>query len=180
MIDVAALRALVPKLMSRPMRDIFFRSMRLVHHPDPLGRKRPIKAQRFNTKDGARVLYLGDDQTTCLHEVQAFGMPASSVAIVPVQLQLNAVLDLHAVRSRLLVKTTDIELNFRRGSAAPPTDMQVLGEELSGSRVVDGLLYPSVARPGSTCLALFEAGVIALGSAVEVNDPANGLNDRLP
>jgi len=89
MINGPALQALIPRLVSRPFRHTYFRAMRLRHHGDPLGKMRPIGRQRFNVGGGARVLYLGDDQVTCLHEVQAFGFPATSVAIVPVHLQLR-------------------------------------------------------------------------------------------
>jgi hypothetical protein len=178
-----ALRALVAQHPSRPLRDTFFRAMGLRHGGDPLGRRRPIVNQRFNVAGGARVLYLGDDQVTCLHEVQAFGFPPAAVAIVPVQLQLRAVLDLRdtALVEALAITQADIAFNFRGLRAgSPPSDMQRLGEALAASGKVDGLLYESIARPGgSLCLAVFEAGVQALGSAVAVYDHVNHLVDRL-
>lgn len=182
MISLAALTAAIPTLVTRPFRHTFFRAMALRHHGDPLGKKRPINRQRFNVQSGARVLYVGNDQITCLYEVQAFGFPVTSIAIVPLQLQLSAVLDLRdaAVQKKLGLSFADIAVNFRslpRGSA--PTDMQNLGEALAASGRVDGILYASLARPGNACLAVLEASVAALGSVVEVNDPPNGLVDRL-
>jgi len=47
--------------------------MPLRYAGDPLGKRRPIVAQRFNLAGGARVLYLAEDQVTSLHEIQAFG-----------------------------------------------------------------------------------------------------------
>jgi RES domain-containing protein len=183
MIGAAALRALIAHHPSRPLRNTYFRAMGLRHHADPLGRGRPIARQRFNVENGARILYVGDDPITCLHEVQAFGFPVTSIAIVPVQLELNAVLDLRdaALRHELAITEEDVAFNFRaepRGS--PPTDMERLGEALAASRRADGLLYESLARPGSACLAILEAGVAALGSTVAVRDPQNALAARLP
>jgi RES domain-containing protein len=166
---------------TRPrLRNTFFRAVSLRFHHDPLGRARPIHAQRFNAERGARVLYVGDNPNTCLYEVQAFGFPATSVVIVPIELALQAVIDLRdpAERLRLGILATDIQINFR-SSPGRRTDMQELGEVLASSGRVDGLLYESVAKPGATCLAIFEAGVAALGSKVEVNDPQNGLAERL-
>jgi RES domain-containing protein len=183
MIGVTALGALIAQYPSRPLRDTYFRAMALRHHGDPLGRKRPIARQRFNVAGGARVLYVGDDQITCLFEVQAFGFPVTSIAIVPVQFQLNAVLDLRdaALLNALAITPADVAFNFRslpHGSG--PSDMQRLGEAISVSKQVDGLLYESLARPGSTCLAVFEADAVSLGGVVAVNDAQNGLVDRLP
>lgn len=179
MIGAAALRAYIANCPSRPLRVTSFRALPLRYHANPLGRGRPIRRQRFNNANGARVLYVGDDQITCLHEVQAFGFPVSSLAIVPIELQLNAVLDLRdaAVQGALGITRADITMNFR--PVPHPTDMQVLGEELAASGIVDGLLYESVAVAGRTCVALFETNVGPLGSVVRVNDPANNLNDQL-
>jgi hypothetical protein len=110
---------------------------------------------------------------------QETGFPVTSVAIVPLQVDLKAVWDLRdpTLLSALKVTPTDVAFNFRslpRG--AGPTDMQRLGETLAASFRVDGLLYGSLARNGSTCLAIFEASLAALASPVEVNDPP----DRLP
>jgi hypothetical protein len=68
--------------------------MPLHYAGDPLGKRRPIVAQRFNLAGGARVLYLAEDQVTSLHEIQAFGWPPTATAVVPVQFDLKAVIDL--------------------------------------------------------------------------------------
>ena len=156
--------------------------MLVKHDRDPLGKGRPIVRQRFNVASGARVLYLGDEIDTCLHETQAFAME-STIAIVPVIVKLHAVLDLRDphVRKGFGMTLADIRLNFRTvPMGSPPTDTQELGEALAFSRNVDGLLYESVARRGSACLAVFETCLAALGSSLEVQDPANALFDRLP
>ena len=105
MLTGATLDAAVLRLPSRPRRDTYFRAMRLVFASDPLGRQRPIIAQRFNLDGGARVLYLADDQVTALHEAQAFGFPAVSIAIIPVQFDLRAVLDLRDPAVHKLLQT---------------------------------------------------------------------------
>jgi hypothetical protein len=115
MIGAAALQAFIAACPSRPLRDTYFRAVQLRHHADPLGRRRPINRQRFNLQNGARVLYVGKDQITCLYEVGAFGFPVTSLAVIPVQFQLNAVLDLSdpAIQGALAVTRADIVMNFR-------------------------------------------------------------------
>ena len=122
MIGAAALRALIVHHPSRPLRDTYFRAMGLRHHADPLGRGRPIARQRFNVENGARILYVGDDPITCLHEVQAFGFPVTSIAVVPVQLELNAVLDLRdaALRHALAITEEDVAFNSRAEPRSSP------------------------------------------------------------
>jgi len=50
----APLDAAILQLPSRPKRDTYFRATRLIFASDPLGRKRPIDAQRFNLSGSAR------------------------------------------------------------------------------------------------------------------------------
>ena len=103
--------------------------MLLRYAADPFGKRRPINAQRFNVSGGARVLYLAEDHMTCFHEIQAFSWPATSTAIIPVQFDLKAVVDLCDPRVQGLLHTSAAELasNFRSViSGAAPT--QVLGE----------------------------------------------------
>src|SRR5262245_13444198 len=89
--------------------------MPLRHVRDPLGKRKPIVAQRFNLAGGARVLYLPEDPVTCLHEIQAFGWPPTATAIVPVQFDLKAVVDLRdpTVQRILQTHSGEIALNFR-------------------------------------------------------------------
>jgi RES domain-containing protein len=109
------LEAAILQLPSRPRRDTFFRAMRLIFASDPLGRQRPIGAQRFNVVRGARITYLADEQVTALHEAQALGFPATSIAIIPVQFDLRAVVDLPDPVVHKLLQTDAVELsmNFR-------------------------------------------------------------------
>lgn len=94
MLTGASLDNAIQQLISRPFRHTFFRAMPLRYAQDPLGKRRPIVAQRFNVAGGARILYLAEDQVTCLHEIQAFGWPPSATVIIPVQFDLKAVVDL--------------------------------------------------------------------------------------
>jgi RES domain-containing protein len=179
----APLDAAVLQLPSRPRRDTYFRATRLVFASDPLGRHRPIVAQRFNLAGGARVLYLADDQVTALHEAQAFGFPASSIAIIPVQFDLRAVVELRdsAVHKLLQTDSVELSINFRSVPAgAPRAATQILGERAAASLRIDGLLYESPARPGHFDLAVIEAALRPLGSSLVVNDPNNKLSDALP
>lgn len=179
----AALDAAILRLPSRPKRDTFFRATPLVFASDPLGKTRPILAQRFNVAGGARVLYLADDQITCLHEAQAFGFPATAVAIIPVQYNLHSVVDLRDanVQKMLATDQTELSFNFRSLSAgAGPSPTQSLGEQSAAIGRIDGLLYESPARPGSTNLAIIESALSRLRSSLVVNDPNNKLSDRLP
>jgi RES domain-containing protein len=188
MVSGAALSNVLQTLASqqtRPRRGTYFRATPLICGTDPLGKNRPINAQRFNCASCARVLYLGDEHATCMDEVQAFGFPASSVSIVPVEFVLNSVLDLtdQSVQQALQTDQAELGINFRslpRG--APPAPSQELGEAcaaLTGARI-DGLLYESVARPGHLAIAVIEAALAALGSSLKVNDPSNNLFDSLP
>ena len=174
----AALDAIIPQLPSRPFRDGMFRAMKLQWARDPLGRQRPIGAGRFNVRHGARVLYLGDTHATCLREVQALGVPRFAVAIIPVQVQLQAVIDLRDPETLACLETTGAEcmLNFRL--RPNPTASQPRGEACARAGCVDGILYPSPAWMGGLDLAVLEAA-LAPGALV-VEDSASGLYDRLP
>jgi len=178
----APLDSVILKLPSRPRRDTYFRATRLIFASDPLGKQRPIVAQRFNVAGGARVLYLADDQVTALHEAQAFGFPASSIAIIPVQFDLRAIVDLRdpAVHKLLRTDAAELSFNFRSSPAGNPAPTQLLGERVAASFGIDGLLYESPARPGHINLAVIEAALNSLGSSLVVNDPNNKLSDSLP
>jgi len=128
------------------------------------------------------VLYLAEDHNTCLNEILVFGWPPVSTAIIPVQFDLKAVVDLqdHRVRAILQLTQAELEFNFRSlPSGSAPALTQLLGERCVASRRVDGLLYESQTVAGKKALAVLEAALAALGSALTVNDPVNGLNDRL-
>jgi RES domain-containing protein len=176
-----ALDNAIRQLISRPLRHTFFRAMPLRHAGDPLGKRRPIVAQRFNLAGGARVLYLAEDQVTSLHEIQAFGWPPTATAVVPVQFDLKAVIDLRDpnVQTTLQTSSAEIALNFR-SLAAGPAPTQVLGERCCISGQIDGLLFESPAMPRKANLAVFEAALILLRSSIAVNDPNNNLFDSLP
>jgi hypothetical protein len=179
----AALDAALERVVSRPLHATYFRAVPLKHVGDPFGRNRPIADQRFNVARGARVLYLGDSQLTCLYEVQAFGFPARTVAILPVRLQLNAVVDLRdpATCRALGLTQTELTFNFRAlPPGAPPAPTQLLGERCAASGRIDGLAFTSLAYKTGADVAVFEAGLPALGSFLEVDDPATGARLRLP
>ncbi len=134
-------------------------------------------------KGGARVLYLGEDHMTCLEEVQAFGFPSFSVAIVPVEVDLKAVVDLRdpSVLAALQLTINEVRSNFRiPGMKSQSALTQELGECAAASGCVDGFLYESLALPGRENLAVFERNLSSLGSSVAVNDPKNNLFDTLP
>jgi RES domain-containing protein len=169
----------IRQLISRPLRHTFFRAMPLRYARDPLGKRRPIAAQRFNLAGGARVLYLAEDQLTCLHEIQAFGWPPATTVIVPVQFDLKAVVDLRdpKIQAALHTDSGELAINFRSSAAAAT---QELGERCAASGRIDSLLFDSPAMPGKANLAVFEAALTKLGSSLAVNDPANNLVDSLP
>ena len=147
---------------------------------DPLGRGRPITAQRFNLAGGARVLYLAEDHVTCLREIQAFGRPYSSTTIIPIEADMKAVVDLRDRHVQTLLQTNSAEIAFNFRSITRPAATQILGESCAASGRVDGLLYVSPAMPGKTDLAVIEPTLSILGSSLVVNDAANNLHDRLP
>jgi RES domain-containing protein len=175
----ASLDRAIRQLISRPFRHTFFRAMPLRYARDPLGKRRPIVAQRFNLGGGARVLYLAEDQVTCLHEIQAFGWPPTATVIVPVQFDLKAVVELRdpKVQAALRTSSGELALNFR---SSAPAATQELGERCAASGRIDGLLFDSPAMPGKANLAVLEASLTKLGSFVTVNDPNNNLVDSLP
>jgi RES domain-containing protein len=177
----AALDKAIQRLPSRPQRNTFFRAMLLRYAVDPLGKRRPINAQRFNVTGGARVLYLAEDHMTCLHEIQAFSWPATSTAIIPVQFDLKAVVDLRDPHVQGLLHTcaADLASNFRSVvSITAPT--QVLGERCASFGRIDGPLFESPAVPGKADLAVIETALPTLGSSLTVADLQNNLHDRLP
>jgi RES domain-containing protein len=180
MLSGDALDQAIRELLTRPLRGTWLRAMRLKYASDPLGRRRPIVAGRFNLAGGARVLYLGDSHVTCLHEVQAFGIPFNAVAVVPVTVSLQAVLDLAdpAIVDRLHTTRDELALNFRL--RPQPTASQHLGDRCVMSGVVDGILYPSLAVSGGASLAVLEASLRRGASSLVVDDPSSGLHDELP
>jgi RES domain-containing protein len=165
---------------SRPLHTMYQRAMPNKHASDPLGRKRPIRPGRFNVAKGARVLYLGDDAVTCLHEAQLLGLPPQAVIVVPVQCQLAAVVDLRLPKVQKLLQTTAAEINANfRTFLRQPAPSQALGEACATIRRIDGLLYASSARPGHHNLAVLEHALTPLRSRLIVSDPS-GLSDTLP
>lgn len=177
-----ALDAAIARLPAHPLRAVYFRAIPLRFASDPLGRKRPIAAQRFNLGGGARLLYLAEDQVTCLHEARLFGSPLIAVALIPIQVDLHAVVDLRdpAVQKILRTNATELAFNFRSlGKSAPAAATQMLGERVAASGRIDGLIYESPVHAGHTDLAVVESALGALGSAVVVDDP-EGVSDRLP
>jgi mannan endo-1,4-beta-mannosidase len=64
----------------------------------------------LQSSGGTRVLYLAEDQVTCLHEIQAFGWPPSATAIVPVQFDLKRSLIFVIRASRQFYKRTPVRL----------------------------------------------------------------------
>jgi RES domain-containing protein len=179
----AQLDATIRTLVSRPLRNLFYRAMQLKFAHDPLGKHRPIRSNRFNIDNGARVLYLAQNIPTALQEVQAFGYPPHAAAIVPVAVDLQAVVDLRdpAIQSALQLNPHDLAMNFRAISAGGPlAATQELGECAAASGCVDGFLYESMAMPGSVNLAVFENNLAPLKSSLIVDDPANSLYETLP
>ena len=181
MLTGVALDNAIRQLISRPFRHTFFRAMPLRYAGDPLGKRRPIVAQRFNLAGGARVLYLAEAQVTSLQEIQAFGWPPTATAIVPVQFDLKAVVDLRDpnVQAILQTNSAEIALNFRSITTGPAAT-QVLGERCCASRQIDGLIFESPAMPRKANLAVFETALILLRSSLVVNDADNNLFDSLP
>ena len=183
MLSGAQLDTALRQIVSRPKRDLFFRAMVLKHARDPLGKQRPVNANRFNVANGARVLYLAQTIDTALHEVEAFGFPARAVAIVPVQVDLHAVIDLRDANTlaTLQLTTHELSVNFRTAQLGGlPALTQRLGECASASGCVDGFLFESLAHPGNVNLAVFEANLARLGSSLTVNDSANNVYEALP
>ena len=182
MLRGAQLDAAIRAVVSRPLRDMFFRAALLKYGHDPLGKQRPIRRNRFNSDNGARVLYLAHTLQTALAEVQAFGFPPHAVAIVPVQVDLKAVIDLRDANTQASLQLSSVELamNFRTAPLGTTTVTQELGECAAVSGIVDGLIYESLAVPGAANLAVIEANLSGLMSSVSVYDPANNLHDTLP
>lgn len=179
MLTAAALDAAIQQLPSRPLRHTYFRAMLLRYSSDPLGKGRPITAQRL-TSAGARVR---EDRSTCLNEILAFGWPASSTAIIPVQFDSKSVVDLQDASVQAIIRLTPAELTFNFRSlpaGSAPAMTQILGERCAASKRFDGLLYESQSVPGKSALAVLEVALAGLGSSLTVYDPVNRLNDSLP
>jgi hypothetical protein len=179
MLSGGALDAAVAKLISRPLRGVYFRAMHLAYSHDPLGKNRPINAQRFNLAGGSRMLYLGSSAAVCLAEIQALGAPFMT-AIIPVNVTLQAVVDLRDPLVLRTLETTPAELarNFRLSPG--PTPSQELGESVARSGLVDGLLYESLASPGGEDLVVVERALKPNETSLVVDDLKTQFHDRLP
>ena len=80
------------------------------------------------------LLYLADDQLTCLHEIQAFGWSPSATAIVPVQFDLKAVVNLRDPNVQTVLQTNPMEIRMNFGSiTSRPAPTQLLGERCAAS-----------------------------------------------
>jgi hypothetical protein len=93
---------------------------------------------------GARMLYLGDSHATCLAESQALGLPQCAVTIVPVRVELKAVIDLRDPATLVLLGDPQEEwrLNFRLRQQ-PTADTALLDWARAldeGERVIDKLV----------------------------------------
>jgi hypothetical protein len=116
-----------------------------------------------------------------MQEIQAFSWPATSTAIVPVQFDLKAIVDLRDRSVQSLLQSNPSELAFNFRSLIPgPAPTQILGERCASFGRIDGLLFESPAVPGKADLAVFETALPVLGSSLTVADPQNNLHDRLP
>ena len=154
--------ALTKTVTTRPGSFQHFRVIPLTWAFDPLGRGRPIEDMRFNTRGGARVLYLGENPTVCVEEAGAVGFPAAATMCFPVDVRLEAILDLRdgSTRKALGLKTSDIHLNFRGvNKMGGVADTQTLGERCAVVGTIDGISYPSVAHKGGVCLAVLESNL---------------------
>jgi RES domain-containing protein len=174
-------------LATRPLRGTYFRASATQWVTDPLGKNRPIGRNRFNLAAGARILYTAEDQHTCLFELQAFAWPAQAISIVPVEFQLNSVVDLRDNKILQALQTDEMEISFNFRAVAPgspATSTQELGEVVALSARIDGLLFPSFAVPAAfgvkQNLAIIEAGVSYLQSRVEAKDPMSNTQHKLP
>jgi RES domain-containing protein len=178
----AALHAALNAVATRPFRDVFFRATLLQYGMDPLGKRRPtpVSAGRFNVAGGARVLYLADSHQTCAAEVQAVGGASFALAMIPVHVQLQAVLDLREPATLAALQLTDAELtlNFRLRSTSTPT--QELGEACASLGIIDAIAYRSLALPSGTCLAVIESNLRPGVSGLTVSDARSNLSGTLP
>jgi len=119
------------------------------------------------------VLYLAEDQVA-YHEIQAFGWPAAAPVIVPVRLDLKAVIDLRDLNVQTLLRTNSTELAFNfRSLISGSVPTQILGERCVASGRIDGLLFESPVLRGKADLAVLEVTLALLGLSLEVNDPQN-------
>ena len=174
MLSGAALdNALAKLIVSRPLGGEWYRAVPKQYDGDPLGRGRPIRAMRFNRDGGTRVLYLGETPTVCLDEVSAVGFPGA-VTIYPVEIRLQAVLDLAdaATRRALGLTRIDVLRNFRpMNSAGTDADTQILGEACARSAFVEAITFPSAANQGGHALAVIESRLVVGKSHLLVRVP---------
>ena len=183
MLGGAALdHALVKGVITRPSAVQYFRAIAGPWAFDPLGRGRPIADMRFNVAHGARILYVGENPVVCMQEAQASGFPATSMVCVPVEVRLDAILDLRhaATRTALDLKMTDIQLNFRGlNKAGMIADTQTLGERCAALKVIDGIYYPSVPQKGGSCIAVLESNLTSGKTHVIVKEQLDPNGDRM-
>lgn len=138
---------------------------------DPLAKGKPPNPGRYGT--AARIVYVARDPITALEEVQAFGLPLAH-AFVPLDVQLNAVVDVHDPRivKALSITQADLRQNFR--TAASPTPTQLLGNACEAIGTIDAIAYRSLTKPKGECFAILVNSLLATKGSVVLTDPTVG------
>ena len=197
------------RLARRPLTGTWFRAVRPQYYASALAFARTAaQPGRFNpgtpTRPRFPVLYLAEDQTVALFEVDAIvGSPLPGQVALPnpqhawvvlnVEVQLNRVVDLSQGSQRRLIRTTAQELTGDwRGYAArnpnansgPPfwtrIPTQRLGAALLSVRGVEWFLSYSAKAPNRRTLALFPTKLRQSRSFVRFTDPATGQVHSIP
>lgn len=137
---------------------------------------------RFNYPHRHRTTYLAADAATASAEGERTDNPARPYVHIPIRGRLQRVLDLTdmRVRERLEVSIAQLTAEWRLLNAkGQEASSQRLGRSLYMAGSVESVAYPSTARGGGVCLAVFPER-LARGSFLEVEDKEQILRERIP
>jgi hypothetical protein len=190
-------------LHRHPLQGTWIRALHPRYLANPLGTAHsPTHATRFNpgtaADPGFEILYLAEDATVALFEVQALlGSAYPGAAFVPnpaggpwtlidVQVDLQAVVDFARLTSRDLIETSVQELTGdwrayalcrpnrpRGGMRGSDVPTQLLGRRLERTRGVEGFLSYSARVATQRNLMIFPRKLLP-GSQVRYRDPTTG------
>ncbi|BDI33861.1 hypothetical protein CCAX7_59120 [Capsulimonas corticalis] len=153
----------------------------------------PAAGARFTSKGGPQAIYIANDLATAFDEanpVQAIlrqtdpglAPPTPPGGYASILYRLESVLDISdpTVQSALGTSTSELTGHWRqaqkRGHVAAT---QILGQAVYDSGVFQAIWYESARVPGSFCLAVLIDRLVA-PAYLEVHDPNNNINERLP
>ncbi|TVQ00231.1 MAG: RES domain-containing protein [Balneolaceae bacterium] len=161
--------------------------------PKPLYSDGPVKSgARFTPKGGFRTLYLTYDRQTASLEIQAsfkkndgkiIDLADRSTTILPIDVDLDAVLDLTDTNILDLLKTNTSELTgeWRYTQITSVAVTQILGQAAFESKRIKAIKYHSAKDPyQGRCLAVFIDRLVKGEDQIVCVDNSKKLSEIIP